>query len=157
VRLPRSGRSAAKERARPGGLRHELIDESPRPRERARLLGAVRPVGLERPRDELEWQAQPGEQRHAARVGSAGTTANDRIAALVARKDATAATAAGARARVRTGLGHGAAVLHAKHGAIAAARGADLREWRGTRSVHGAPREERRAVARRGPRSRRRG
>src|SRR5439155_17799884 len=119
VRFSRSGRSAEKERARPGGLRHELIDESPRPRERARLLGAVRPVGVERPSDELEWQAQPGEQGQAARFGSAGATANDRIAALVAREDPTGATSAGSRAGVRSGSGPGGAGPPARRGANA--------------------------------------
>ena len=62
MRLAGARRTAQEQGARPRRLGHHLVDEAAGPGERARLLGPVGPIGVERAGDELEGKAQPREQ-----------------------------------------------------------------------------------------------
>ena len=121
MRLAGAGLTAEEERADPGRLRHELVDEAPRPGQRARLARAVGAVAVQRAVEELERKTEPGEQRQPSRIGAARTAPHHRIAALVGGEDASLTAASGAGPGVRASLGHRAPVLDAEDRSLAAA------------------------------------
>src|SRR5712664_2577317 len=71
VRLPAAGWSAEEQRALSRSAGHELVDEAAGARPRDLLVGAHPLVPLQRPVEELQGQAQAGEEREPARVGAA--------------------------------------------------------------------------------------